>query len=309
MTAVLDREEIDSMENIWKIVSKPDNVPIVGMLFAMAFLTVLAFVMAVRNDLRKRAGKETVEETYARKGKVHVWPYLVRIELISALVVSILLIVWSILLDAPLEEAANPTITPNPAKAPWYFLGLQEMLVYFDPWIAGVVLPVLIAGGLMVMPYIDPCVGAVGYYTFRERRLSISIFCFGFFLWTVLIIIGTFMRGPGWMWFWPWETWDAHRVVAETNIDFSDAVFGVRSTSTAGMVIGFLAIAGYYGLTMIAPYLIGRRTCPEFLSKLGLVRYVAVGFLFWTMMALCIKMVLRLVFGIKYAWVTPWFNI
>ena len=49
--------------------------------------------------------------------------------------------VWSIVVDAPLEEPANPTKTPNPSKAPWYFLGLQEILVYFDPWFAGVVLP------------------------------------------------------------------------------------------------------------------------------------------------------------------------
>ncbi len=297
------------MENIWKIVSKPDNVPIVGMLVAIVFLTVWAFAMAIKNDLRKAAGGETVEETFARKGKVHVWPYLLRIELIAALLVSILLVVWSILLDAPLEEAANPTITPNPAKAPWYFLGLQEMLVYFDPWIAGAVLPVLIVGGLIAMPYLDPCVGAVGYYTFRERRLSISIFCFGFLLWVALIIIGTFMRGPGWMWFWPWETWDSHRVVAQTNIDLSDAVFGIRSTSGMGMALGALVLLGYYGVTMVPPYLMLRARCSEFMQKLGLVRYILIGFLFWTMIALPIKIVLRLAFDIKYVCVTPWFNI
>src|SRR5690349_16103466 len=73
--------------------------------------------------------------------KVHTWPYLVRAEFIAGCVMLLVLLVWSITIDAPLEEPANPSKTPNPSKAPWYFLGLQEMLVYFDPWIAGVILP------------------------------------------------------------------------------------------------------------------------------------------------------------------------
>src|SRR3989338_225263 len=79
--------------------------------------------------------------------KIHCWPHLVRIEFIIGLISLILITLWSIVIDAPLEEAANATRTPNPSKAPWYFLGLQEMLVYFDPWVAGVVLPSLIIVG------------------------------------------------------------------------------------------------------------------------------------------------------------------
>ncbi|MBI2001357.1 MAG: cytochrome C, partial [candidate division NC10 bacterium] len=85
--------------------------------------------------------------------RVHVWPFLVRNEWICTLIVMVLLTVWSIVINAPLEEPANPANTPNPSKAPWYFLGLQEMLVYFDPWMAGVVLPSLIIIGLMLIPY------------------------------------------------------------------------------------------------------------------------------------------------------------
>ena len=85
-----------------------------------------------------------------------------------------LLIVWSLLVDAPLEEPANPTRTPNPSKAPWYFLGLQEMLVFFDPWHAGVVLPSFIIVGLMVIPYIDINPKGNGYYCFKERKFEIS---------------------------------------------------------------------------------------------------------------------------------------
>ena len=116
------------------------------------------------------------------------------------------LIVWSILLKAPLEQPANRAVTPNPSKAPWYFLGLQEMLVYFDPWLAGVVLPSLIIVGLIAIPYIDKNPKGNGYYTFAERKVEITMFLFGFvILWSSLIVLGTFLRGPNWNFFGPFE--------------------------------------------------------------------------------------------------------
>ena len=108
--------------------------------------------------------------------KVHVWPYLVRLEFLCALFVAIALTVWSIVIDAPLEEAANPTKTPNPSKAPWYFLGLQDILVYFDPWFAGVIAPVLIIVGLMLIPYLDINPKGNGYYTYHERKVAIWVY-------------------------------------------------------------------------------------------------------------------------------------
>ena len=109
--------------------------------------------------------------------KIHTWPHLVRMEFLVALFVTIGLTLWSMIVDAPLEEPANPTQTPNPSKAPWYFLGLQEMLVYFDPWHAGVVLPTLIIVGLMVIPYIDinPKGTATTASKIASRRSSPSI--------------------------------------------------------------------------------------------------------------------------------------
>src|SRR5438876_10567608 len=105
--------------------------------------------------------------------------------------------IWSITLYAPLEEPSNPNLTMNPAKAPWYFLGLQDMLVYFDPWIAGVVMPTVIIIGLMVIPYIDNTPMGCGYYTWKQRKFSIATFLFGFIvLWVSMIIIGTFVRRP-----------------------------------------------------------------------------------------------------------------
>jgi hypothetical protein len=111
--------------------------------------------------------------------KIHSWPYFVRVEFIAGLIMMLVLTVWSLAIDAPLEEPADPSVTPNPSKAPWYFLGLQEMLVYFDPWMAGVVLPSLIIVGLMVTPYIDINPRGNGYYTWKERWFAISVFFFG----------------------------------------------------------------------------------------------------------------------------------
>src|SRR5207247_6943310 len=126
--------------------------------------------------------------------KVLVWPDLVYTELICMILCTVVLTVWAVLLKAPLEPPASSSRIPNPSKAPWYFLGLQEMLVYFDPWMAGVVLPTMIIVGLIAMPYIDFNQKGNGYFTFRERKFALSMWMYGFVvLWVVLIVFGTFL--------------------------------------------------------------------------------------------------------------------
>ena len=153
-----------------QIVGKPDNVPIVGMLFLVGYFTWLYFKKAVDNDRRMAEGRPLVEQEL--KDKVLIWPDLVYTEMVCMLVVSAVLIVWGVMLQAPLEEPASAVKTPNPSKAPWYFLGLQEMLVYFDPWLAGVVLPLMIMQGLMAIPYIDFNKKGNGYYCYNDRKFS-----------------------------------------------------------------------------------------------------------------------------------------
>ena len=128
-------------------------------------------------------------------------------EFVAALTAIIFLWILAILVNAPLEEKANPAVTPNPAKAPWYFVGLQELLAYFDPWIAGVVIPTFVLFGLAAIPYLDINREASGEYGFRKRKLAVSIFTSAFLFWFALIFIGLFMRGPSWAWYWPWEDW------------------------------------------------------------------------------------------------------
>jgi hypothetical protein len=295
------------MEHLFKIIAKPDNIPIVLLLGLVLFYTWYGLRQAFANDRRGTPIEATESD------KIQVWPYLVRVEFLGALVVMVILTFWSFLIDAPLEEPANPALTPNPSKAPWYFLGLQEILVYFDPWIAGVLIPTLIIVGLCAIPYIDINAKGNGYYTYRERRFAILTYCFGFLiLWVALIVLGTFFRGPGWNLFMPWEEWDVHRVVALTNVDFTEFFFGVPtrlvddSLNPAAMAIGSATIIAWFGL---APaYYIWKKNS-EIIRKLGPLRYSIVSFLFLTMMALPVKIILRIGLNIKYILVTPWFNV
>src|SRR5215213_423330 len=203
------------------IVTKPDNVPIVGLIVLVGFFTWIGLRRAVINDSRMALGLPNLEEL--DPDKTLTWPDLVYTELIAMVALTIFLVVWGIALQAPLEQPASSTVAPNPSKAPWYFLGLQEMLVYFDPWMAGVVLPSMIVVGLMAIPYIDTNKQGNGYYTIAERKFAYIIFQLGFLeLWVTLIVLGTLLRGPNWNFFGPYEAWDAHKVQALTNKNLSE---------------------------------------------------------------------------------------
>jgi cytochrome b/b6/petD-like protein len=234
--------------------------------------------------------------------KVHTWPYLVRAEFIAGCVLLLVLMVWSITVDAPMEEPANPTKTPNPSKAPWYFLGLQEMLVYFDPWIAGVLLPSLIIVGLMIIPYVDINPKGNGYYTWSERKFAIATFLVGFIgMWVGMITIGVFFRGPGWNLFMPWDYWDPHKVVPLTNIDLPYRL-GIRSEMGA-MLFGAVCVLGW--LVGIPGAIWQWKKDTPFMRQLGMMRYGIVATLFMIMAGVLVKMALRLSLNIKYILVIP----
>jgi hypothetical protein len=306
---------------LWTIASTPDNIPIASLLLLVPFYVWYGFRQALANDrlIKDLEADPAMAKTHHRKTlpfqpdwpkEVHVWPYLLKVEFLAALIVTVILFVWSITLNAPLEEPANPNLTMNPSKAPWYFLGLQEMLTYFDPWMAGVILPTVIIIGLMAIPYIDVNPLGNGYYTYEQRKFAIWAFCFGFIgLWVVMVIIGTFIRGPGWMWFWPGMTWDHNRVIFEVNRDLHDLV-GI--TSMWGKAIfGAFAMAAYLVLAGGAVHKL--ITLTEFSRKvyarMTLLQYATLQFLLVLMLLLPVKIILRLLFRIKYIWVTPWFNI
>jgi len=299
--------------NFRLIVTKPDNVPIVGLIFLLLFFVWYSIREGVLNDRRIAAGQGPIEK--AESDRVWVWPDLVYTELIALVLCSVVLIVWSILLKAPLEQPANPANTPNPSKAPWYFLGLQEMLVYFDPWLAGVVLPSLIIVGLICIPYVDTNPKGNGYYTFSERKAEITIFLFGFaVLWSSLIVLGTFLRGPNWNFFGPFEFWDIHKLAALTNVNLSEYVWvrGLRTSYPSMFLVrelpGIILVLIY---VLALPVIFAKGLFKSYFEKLGAPRYYVTAFLFLMMMSLPIKMLARWIFNLKYIVAIPeiFFNI
>lgn len=300
--------------NFKKIVTTPDNVPIVGLLFMVVFFLWLSMKQATENDERIGRG-EKPQEAEDAKEKILVWPDLVYIELIALILCTVLLIVWSILLKAPLEEPANPTVSPNPAKAPWYFLGLQEMLVYFDPWIAGVLFPTVIIIGMMAIPFLDDNEKGSGYYSFRERKMAVSIFMFFWLvLWIFLIMVGTFLRGPNWNFFGPFETWDIHKLEALTNINLSELIYmiGLKRKLPENILLremgGFCVLAFYLGGL---PLILAKTAFKNLYARLGNFRYAIFTVLLLMSVSLPIKMLLRWAFNIKYIVAIPefFFNI
>jgi menaquinol-cytochrome c reductase cytochrome b/c subunit len=132
--------------------------------------------------------------------RINVWPHLLVEEFVAMLIVFAALIVFSTFVNAPLRELANPNLTPNPSKAPWYFLGLQELLRYFHPLVAGISIPTFILVGLAAVPYLDRNPSTKP----GDRKIAMTMFTMMFMFGATLTIIGSFFRGPGYNWVWPW---------------------------------------------------------------------------------------------------------
>lgn len=133
--------------------------------------------------------------------KVHVWPHLLVVEFVAALACTAFLLVFSVFVNAPLLELANVNQTPNPSKAPWYFLGLQELLKWFHPMVAGVMLPGMGLVGLILAPYTDRNPSNKP----EDRKFAISLMTMFLMYWAVLVMIGTFFRGQGFQFIFPWN--------------------------------------------------------------------------------------------------------
>jgi len=312
--------------NYLLILAKPDNVPITLMLLTTGFCLWVAFRQAALNDEALEAGKPLPFSD--REDKVLVWPDLVYTEMICLILATAFLVVWAIVFRAPLEAPANPAGPPNPSKAPWYFLGLQEMLVYYDPWMAGVLLPGMIVTGLIGMPYMDTNPKGNGYYTVKQRPFALTTWLFGFIvLWVVLIVYGTFLRGPNWNFYGPYQYWDAHIQVPLTNVNLSEYMWNwwLGKASPANPIqreiLGIVLTAGWvFGLPAIMMW------SPAFVRKIPIVgaplqyfrrMYLQMGFFRFAFMAihfvvmamLPLKMGLRWLFNLKYFIYLPEFNL
>ncbi|GAB4133593.1 MAG: hypothetical protein Kow0040_16060 [Thermogutta sp.] len=300
------------------LVSRPDNFAIVLMVAATLFYLYFALSSAVRNDDRISQGLSPLEGEKREREKVFVWPDLVYIELIAMIVVTVALLIWSLALPAPLEAPADPLHTPNPAKAPWYFVGLQELLVYFDPWLAGVVIPTVLALGLIVLPYLDPSPEGSGYYSLASRPRVAGAFLFGFFgLWLLLIVIGVFFRGPNWAFYGPFESRDLPKIESKRVWPLSTWVHERgqaseqpsnenRQPDAAQILVrewpGLAFLVFYF---LVLPYVLQRGPTLAFRHRVGAVRYHLAMFLFLFMFLIPIKILLREILAVNYILYLP----
>ncbi len=236
--------------------------------------------------------RQKIESVELEDDRVFTWPTLVVKEFLAAIFVTVGLLFYSYFVDAPLREISDPGQAENPAKAPWYFAGLQEQLVYFDPWYAGVVLPSIIVLGLILLPYLDNNPKGNGYFTFKERKFVIPVFVSGYVFWYVLVYIGTVLRGPFWTFFWPWEEWTHHFPTPPPLHNLS-------------LPLGIILLLGFYAIGFAIPILVKR----DFFRNLGIIRYALTMGLLLTMIGTVGKMILRLAFDIRYVIATPWINI
>jgi len=289
--------------NFRKIITKADNIPIILLLLSVFFFLWLSLRRAAINDEAAERGEPPLEARFRRE-TVLVWPDLVMSELIMIVALTAVLVFWAVGLPAPLEEPASSALTPNPSKAPWYFLGLQEMLVYYDPWYAGVVLPTLIVVGLMAVPYIDTNPKGNGYYTFAERKFAVSVFLIGFIIfWVVLITIGTFLRGPNWNFFGPYDKWDPHMSVPLKNINISEIFWvkmlkqGLPEAWYIRELPGILLVGIF---VLLGPLILAKTVLKKLFRQLDIVRFSIVAMLLLFMISLPVKMLGRWLFNLKY---------
>jgi hypothetical protein len=192
------------------------------------------------------------------------------------------------------------------------------MLVYYDPWMAGVVLPGMVVGGLMAIPYIDFNKAGNGYYTIDQRKFAYVTFQFGFLvLWVTLIVMGTFLRGPNWNFFGPYEYWDTHKVEALNNVDLSEyfwvnAMQSSRPAAPEGSTFGWKLLYNLWrelpGIILVISYLtivppllvIFSKFFQHLFVKMGFIRYMVMTNFLLMMMLLPLKMVARWTVNLKY---------
>ncbi len=148
----------------------------------------------VKPESIQRVEKEPID-------RVNTWPHLMASEFLAVLAVTALLTIVSVFVNAELRELANINVTPNPSKAPWYFLGLQELLRYFHPQVAGVSIPQWLILGLMATPYIDRNPSNKP----GDRKLAISMWTIFMLMFAILGMLGSIMRGPGFNFVYPWD--------------------------------------------------------------------------------------------------------
>ena len=256
-----------------------------------------------------------------------VVPHLVYRELVCALFALIIILLFSLVFDAPLEGKANPAITPNPAKAPWFFLPVQELLVYFDPWLAGIVIPFILILALITLPYLDFNPLGSNRYAFSRRRFAIIIFCATLLVWFALLYIAYFFRAEHWQFRWrlPFQMpppMDVGKVTpqvyslltlsagADVMPEYARSVITI-SAAQHGYFIYLLFLFAALLILFGAPYLFVRIFRKELgiATRTNFAKASILSFYVWVFLLVLVKIYFYWITNLKYFLVTDWVNI
>jgi hypothetical protein len=269
--------------------------------------------------------EKEIEEVNSEKKTVV--PHLFYRELVCALFALIIIVAFSLAFDAPLEGKVNPAITPNPAKAPWFFLPVQELLVYFDPWLAGVVIPFILVLALITLPYLDFNREGANRYAFSKRKLAILIFCATLLVWFGLLYIAYFFRCEHWQFRFRFPFQSLPPMELEK---VSPRVYSLLTLSTGAQILpesarSVITISaarhGYFIYVLFllaallilfgAPYLFVRLFRKELsiATRINFAKAYVLSFYVWVFILVLLKIYFYWATNLKYFLVTDWVNI
>jgi len=279
------------------LLHQPDALALVLLLLLVGAAVAVGLVAARRRD------RDAVRPPEAEP-MVTTWPHLLRRELIASLAALLAVTWWAILLEVPLGPTADPAVTPLAAKAPWFFVGVQEMLQYFDAWLAGAVLPLIMIVGLCALPYLDLNPEGNGRYTLRSRPVALAVVAGLLVMWLLPMVVGLLFRGEHWLLQPVWQppALDAP-LPPPQPLSLADRI-GLGG-ATAQLLGGTACVGPYLAVALLWPRL--RRV--RGVARMGWVRYMVAGGLLATVLGVAVKVVLVATLDIRYLWVNPWFRI
>jgi hypothetical protein len=300
------------------VLREPDALALLLLVLLIGATVAVGVVAGRRRDARERKGRspaarrsgateDTAGPTESDGEALTTWPHLLRAELLAGLLALLLVTWWAILLEVPLGAPADPAVTPALAKAPWFFIGVQELLQYFDAWLAGAVLPLLMVFGLCALPYLDVSPEANGCYTLRRRPVALVVVAALIVMWLLPMVVGELLRGEHWA---LQPVWQQPPLSPDLPPPQPPPALATRLglEGGAGQVLGAVTcLFPYLFMALTWPRL--RRRFPESIGRMGRVRYGVAGFLVVSAVGVLVKVLLVATLDVRYLWVTPWFRI
>lgn len=281
------------------LLQQPDALALVALVVLLAATVLVGIVAARRRDARPAEGPAGDQEM------VTTWPHLLRLELIAGLAALLVVTWWAIALELRPGTPADPTVTPAIAKAPWFFVGVQETLQYFDAWLAGAVLPLVMILGLCALPYLDRNPEGNGRLTLRQRPLALLVVAGLLVMWLLPMVVGQLCRGEHWLLQPAWHPAPVDPPLPPAQqLSLADRLgLGLAASQLLG---GAVCVGPYAALVLLWRPLSRRH---GWIARTGIVRYLVAGALLVTALGVAVKVALVATLDLRYLWVSPWFRI